>query len=154
MWKVVDILRHEKCHIFSSLSMIYQCVQSIGGCRTRQNGEWRNGNGGMEMAEWGMAEWGMGEWCAKWAPNLNSWTSASDRCVLFLIFVVCGQIGRHGIRIEFQNERGHKRIATYLPEVASEQGILHISSATYDILISQHVPYSSLCIVKIYYSDI
>lgn len=32
------------------------------------------------------------------------------------------QIGRHGIRIEFMNERGHRRTATYLPEVASEQG--------------------------------
>lgn len=32
-------------------------------------------------------------------------------------------IGVHGIRIEFQNERGIKRTATYLPEVAEEQGI-------------------------------
>jgi uncharacterized protein (TIGR00296 family) len=32
------------------------------------------------------------------------------------------QIGKHGIRIEFHNERGHKRNATYLPEVAPEQG--------------------------------
>lgn len=32
------------------------------------------------------------------------------------------QIGRHGIRIEFQNEKGHRKTATYLPEVASEQG--------------------------------
>lgn len=31
------------------------------------------------------------------------------------------EIGKHGIRIEFCNERGHKRSATYLPEIASEQ---------------------------------
>jgi len=28
----------------------------------------------------------------------------------------------HGLRIEFVNEKGHKRTATYLPEVAKEQG--------------------------------
>jgi len=33
------------------------------------------------------------------------------------------EIGVHGIRIEFQNERGLRRTATYLPEVAEEQGI-------------------------------
>ncbi|XP_059472773.1 AMMECR1-like protein [Neocloeon triangulifer] len=32
------------------------------------------------------------------------------------------QIGVHGIRIEFINEHGSKRTATYLPEVAPEQG--------------------------------
>ena len=32
------------------------------------------------------------------------------------------QIGVHGIRIEFYNDKGHKRTATYLPEVAKEQG--------------------------------
>ncbi|XP_065226576.1 AMMECR1-like protein [Planococcus citri] len=32
------------------------------------------------------------------------------------------EVGVHGIRIEFHNEKGHKRTATYLPEVASEQG--------------------------------
>ena len=31
-------------------------------------------------------------------------------------------IGTHGIRIEFFNERGVKKTATYLPEVPSEQG--------------------------------
>lgn len=35
------------------------------------------------------------------------------------------QIGLHGIRIEFLNERGAKRSATYLPEVAHEQGWNH-----------------------------
>jgi len=35
---------------------------------------------------------------------------------------VC-QIGRHGIRIEFINEKGHRKTATYLPEVATEQGM-------------------------------
>uniref|UniRef100_T1J4T4 AMMECR1 domain-containing protein n=1 Tax=Strigamia maritima TaxID=126957 RepID=T1J4T4_STRMM len=32
------------------------------------------------------------------------------------------EIGIHGIRIEFVNEKGSKRTATYLPEVAPEQG--------------------------------
>lgn len=32
------------------------------------------------------------------------------------------QVGVHGIRIEFFNEKGSKRTATYLPEVAKEQG--------------------------------
>lgn len=31
-------------------------------------------------------------------------------------------LGFHGIRIEFLNERGSKRSATYLPKVATEQG--------------------------------
>lgn len=31
------------------------------------------------------------------------------------------QIGKHGIKIEFLNEKGQKRNATYLPEIASEQ---------------------------------
>uniref|UniRef100_A0A1B0DAZ7 Uncharacterized protein n=1 Tax=Phlebotomus papatasi TaxID=29031 RepID=A0A1B0DAZ7_PHLPP len=31
-------------------------------------------------------------------------------------------LGVHGIRIEFMNERGCKRTATYLPQVATEQG--------------------------------
>ena len=33
------------------------------------------------------------------------------------------EIGVHGIRIEFYNERGSKKTATYLPEVPREQGI-------------------------------
>ncbi|XP_077641695.1 AMMECR1-like protein isoform X2 [Lonchura striata] len=32
------------------------------------------------------------------------------------------EVGIHGIRIEFINEKGVKRTATYLPEVAKEQG--------------------------------
>ena len=32
------------------------------------------------------------------------------------------EIGIHGIRIEFFNERGVKKTATYLPEVPPEQG--------------------------------
>lgn len=31
-------------------------------------------------------------------------------------------VGVHGIRIEFHNEKGNRRSATYLPEVAPEQG--------------------------------
>ena len=37
-------------------------------------------------------------------------------------------IGLHGIRIEFLNERGSKRSATYLPEVAHEQGWNHVQT--------------------------
>ena len=37
-----------------------------------------------------------------------------------LVFLT--QIGVHGIRIEFYNEKGAHRTATYLPEVAKEQG--------------------------------
>uniref|UniRef100_A0A1E1VXJ0 AMMECR1 domain-containing protein n=1 Tax=Pectinophora gossypiella TaxID=13191 RepID=A0A1E1VXJ0_PECGO len=32
------------------------------------------------------------------------------------------KLGKHGIRIEFISERGSKRTATYLPQVATEQG--------------------------------
>lgn len=35
------------------------------------------------------------------------------------------EVGVHGIRIEFHNEKGNKRTATYLPEVATEQGMTH-----------------------------
>jgi len=38
------------------------------------------------------------------------------------------QIGVHGIRIEFLNEKGHRRNATYLPEVASEQQWNHMET--------------------------
>jgi uncharacterized protein (TIGR00296 family) len=40
-------------------------------------------------------------------------------------------LGVHGIRIEFLNERGSKRTATYLPNVATEQGesTLNLSQA-------------------------
>ncbi|KAM8966024.1 nuclear protein AMMECR1-like [Sarcophilus harrisii] len=35
------------------------------------------------------------------------------------------EVGVHGIKIEFINEKGSKRTATYLPEVAKEQGWNH-----------------------------
>ncbi|EGF78573.1 hypothetical protein BATDEDRAFT_90717 [Batrachochytrium dendrobatidis JAM81] len=35
------------------------------------------------------------------------------------------EIGKHGIRISFENEHGRQQSATYLPEVASEQGWDH-----------------------------
>lgn len=38
------------------------------------------------------------------------------------------QIGIHGIRIEFTNEKGHHRTATYLPEVSKEQGWDHLQT--------------------------
>ncbi|XP_043913133.1 AMME syndrome candidate gene 1 protein-like [Protopterus annectens] len=38
------------------------------------------------------------------------------------------RVGAHGIRIEFINEKGSKRTATYLPEVAKEQGWDHIQT--------------------------
>lgn len=31
------------------------------------------------------------------------------------------KVGKHGIRIEFPNEKNHRKTATYLPEVAVEQ---------------------------------
>ncbi|KAJ2103906.1 AMME chromosomal region protein 1-like [Coemansia sp. S142-1] len=31
-------------------------------------------------------------------------------------------VGRHGVWIEFRNERGRKKTATFLPEIAKEQG--------------------------------
>lgn len=37
------------------------------------------------------------------------------------------QIGVHGIRIEFTSEKGSSKAATYLPEVAVEQGTFHVS---------------------------
>lgn len=37
------------------------------------------------------------------------------------------EVGVHGIRIEFINEKGNKRTATYLPKVAVEQGMLIIA---------------------------
>lgn len=40
-------------------------------------------------------------------------------------------MGVNGVRIEFINEKGHKKTATYLPEVAVEQGkqkIMFVSS--------------------------
>lgn len=41
---------------------------------------------------------------------------------MWLRFIRFSQVGRHGIRIEFYNEKGSKKTATYLPEVAPEQG--------------------------------
>ncbi|XP_023698622.1 nuclear protein AMMECR1-like isoform X2 [Paramormyrops kingsleyae] len=38
------------------------------------------------------------------------------------------EVGVHGIRIEFISEKGSKRTATYLPEVAKEQGWDHIQT--------------------------
>uniref|UniRef100_A0A5S6R397 AMMECR1 domain-containing protein n=1 Tax=Trichuris muris TaxID=70415 RepID=A0A5S6R397_TRIMR len=38
------------------------------------------------------------------------------------------EIGVHGIRIEFHNDRGSKKAATYLPEVAVEQGWDHVQT--------------------------
>lgn len=52
-------------------------------------------------------------------------------------------IGVHGIRIEFLNERGMKKSATYLPEVAAEQGSLIISFILYaKLFIDRMGPHS------------
>lgn len=32
------------------------------------------------------------------------------------------EIGKHGIRIEFNSGKGYKQTATYLPEIARDQG--------------------------------
>ena len=47
-----------------------------------------------------------------------------EPCASYLDWV----IGRHGIRIEFVNERGSRRSATYLPEIAHEQGWNHVQT--------------------------
>lgn len=39
-----------------------------------------------------------------------------------VVFSTQLQVGVNGVRIEFTNEKGHKKTATYLPEVAIEQG--------------------------------
>ena len=44
--------------------------------------------------------------------------------IIFVLFLST-QVGGNGIRIEFVNEKGHKKTATYLPEVATEQGKVH-----------------------------
>lgn len=64
--------------------------------------------------------------------------ACSTSCLMFLWkdweFYACNttclmfQVGGNGIRIEFVNEKGHKKTATYLPEVATEQGSLNLSS--------------------------
>ena len=38
--------------------------------------------------------------------------------------------GTHGIRIEFLNDKGHKKTATYLPEVALDQGMAYLIFAS------------------------
>lgn len=40
------------------------------------------------------------------------------------------EVGTHGIRIEFHSDRG-RRTATYLPEVAVEQGIFCVESVCF-----------------------
>lgn len=52
------------------------------------------------------------------------------------------EVGVHGIRIEFINEKGSKRTATYLPEVAPEQGKL---------ASEMHLGYVTLCVVWLMY---
>lgn len=49
------------------------------------------------------------------------------------------EVGVHGIRIEFVNEKGNKRTATYLPEVASEQGIVFNISRIFSLIFVQFV---------------
>jgi AMMECR1 domain-containing protein len=42
----------------------------------------------------------------------------------------CAQIGIHGIIIEFEDSNGNYYSATYLPDVASEQGWSHLEAVT------------------------
>jgi len=46
------------------------------------------------------------------------------------------QVGVNGVRIEFVNEKGHKKTATYLPEVAVEQGRTHQFKTPFTQLIN------------------
>ena len=57
-------------------------------------------------------------------------------------------IGVHGIRIEFHNEKGNKRTATYLPDVAIEQG-LYLFSA-YKFSQNFHFIYRFINLSKFY----
>lgn len=61
-------------------------------------------------------------------------------------------LGVHGIRIEFLNERGSKRSATYLPKVATEQGWDQIQ--TIDSLLRKggyrgHITHSTRASIKL-----
>jgi AMME syndrome candidate gene 1 protein len=53
-------------------------------------------------------------------------------------------LGVHGIRIEFLNEKGSKRSATYLPAVATEQGEFMSSSSTLLMLIESFVGWDQI----------
>lgn len=46
------------------------------------------------------------------------------------------KLGKHGIRIEFISERGTKRTATYLPQVATEQGLYCICLKVINEMVS------------------
>jgi AMMECR1 domain-containing protein len=51
------------------------------------------------------------------------------------------EVGTHGIRIEFHSDRGSRRTATYLPEVATEQGIcvcLYFHRIQVSVIINFH----------------
>jgi AMMECR1 domain-containing protein len=45
------------------------------------------------------------------------------------------QIGVHGIRIEFTSEKGNSKAATYLPEVAVEQGTYWLSFISFGFML-------------------
>ena len=59
-----------------------------------------------------------------WQMNRHGVYSISQSSNVFNNVCISAQVGRHGIRIEFVNEKGHKKTATYLPEVAPEQGMV------------------------------
>jgi AMMECR1 domain-containing protein len=52
------------------------------------------------------------------------------------------EVGVHGIRIEFHNENGSRRTATYLPEVAPEQGtyIMFVLDLKLSLLLYTKLP--------------
>ena len=60
------------------------------------------------------------------------------------------EIGMHGIRIEFYNERGVKKTATYLPEVPSEQGlvIFYAAIALHEAYVYGSIRPTSNCLRK------
>lgn len=62
-----------------------------------------------------------------WKVHILGFTMSESYCIFSLVMYTNEaanllQVGVHGIRIEFINEKGSKRTATYLPEVAKEQG--------------------------------
>lgn len=56
------------------------------------------------------------------ARDYLDWSLGEFRMTSSNIFNNLRITGVHGIRIEFNNERGSRRSATYLPKVATEQG--------------------------------
>ena len=60
----------------------------------------------------------------------------------FSMRIIHMQLGVHGIRIEFYGDKGGKKSATYLPEVAHEQGKVTVIDPN---IINDQTPTSMVC---------